>query len=105
MTEYRAFPKDTRIYRPPTVITAGDDLDAIAQAGKLVGGLDIELWDGNRRAVTLTAKPHHPRRPSLPNRSHRQAPKPAARGARPGPANQLRKAAVVVPVFKPLRPH
>jgi hypothetical protein len=56
MPEYRIYRiKDHRIDGPPKLIVAHSDAEAVEQAKPLMGGLDIEIWEGPRfvRAIKI----------------------------------------------------
>ena len=54
MPDYRAYRiKHNHIDGPPGIIVADDDHDAIERAKLLMGGHDIELWDGPRFVAGL----------------------------------------------------
>ena len=40
-------------------LACDSDADAINQAKGLVGGHDVELWNGKRLVIRLEAKPQH----------------------------------------------
>jgi hypothetical protein len=56
MSDYRAYRlKDDHVDGPPGIIVADDDQKAIEQAKSLANGHDVELWDGPRFVIGITA--------------------------------------------------
>ena len=55
MREYRvySFSSDNHIKGVPAVVICETDNDAIAEAQKLLDGLDIEVWNGARLVTRL----------------------------------------------------
>jgi len=45
-----------RTFAPPRIIEAEDDDDAIRQSRQYLDGLDLELWDGPRKVISLISE-------------------------------------------------
>jgi hypothetical protein len=55
MPDYRLYTlkNDGHIAGPPKILQCADDQEAIAEAKKLLDGLDIEIWQGARVVIRL----------------------------------------------------
>jgi hypothetical protein len=57
MPAYRLYKltDSNRIAGPPAMIECDSDAEVIAKAKAMLGGLDIEIWDGQRVVARLSA--------------------------------------------------
>ncbi len=59
MPAYRTYliDKNNSISAPPKTVECAGDFDAIDKAKQLVGGHDVELWEGDRLVMRLFHDP------------------------------------------------
>jgi hypothetical protein len=62
MPEYRLYTVEhgNQFSGPPVVLQCDSDQDAIAEARKLLDGLDIEVWRDTRMVIRLTPSDANP---------------------------------------------